>query len=109
MSEKTVGQIMERPPMYWDAVAYCERNGLSRDDVEQARTMLAVRELQRRVEPYQRATANLLAMEKPGWITSEGYVRAALSPEMNAALKLVEVRFNEEAESLGLAVPARDR
>ena len=104
MSESAMA---ERPPLYWEAVAYCEEHGLTHEDVERARTMLAVQEFMRRIEPYRKQAANLMAAEPGKWIVSEGYVRADISRETDLALKAIQEMIDAEAERLGLSVPAR--
>lgn len=103
----TIAAAIKKPPLYLEAVAYCEERGLTRDDVERARTMLAIRELMRRTEPHRRQAANLLAVEPCKRIVSEGYVRADISRETDAALKAIQEMIDVEAERLGLTVPAR--
>jgi hypothetical protein len=107
MSEQTIAQLTEKPPLYWEAVAYCEEHGLSREDVERARTMLAVREFMRRIEPYRKQAARLLSAEPSKRIMSEGYMRADISLETDKALKTIQDMIHYEAEKLGLSVPAR--
>lgn len=102
-----VSAMTERPPLYWEAVAYCEERGLTRDDVERARTMLAVQEFMRRIEPHRKLATRLLAVEPCKWIVSEGYVRADIARETDAALKAIQEMIDAEAERLGLTVPAR--
>lgn len=104
---KAISAITERLPLYWEAVAYCEEVGLPYENVERARTMLAMREFMRRTEPHRKQAANLLAVEPCKWIVSEGYVRADISRETDAALKAIQEMIDVEAERLGLAVPAR--
>lgn len=107
MDEVTATSLAEKPPMYWEAVAYCEERGLPLDDVERARTMLAVQELRRRIEPYHKQASLLMSVEPCKWIVSEGYVRADISPATDAALKEIQGWIDLEAERLGLSVPAR--
>ena len=107
MSQQTAARILERPPLYWEAVAYCEERGIPPEDIERARTMLAVREFTRRVEPWQQQAARLMAAAPVKWIQSEGYARPDTSREMDQALKAIQDLIDLEAEKLGLAVPDR--
>jgi hypothetical protein len=107
MSEQTVAQLTERPPLYWEAVAYCDEHGLSREDVERARVMLAVREFMLRIEPHRKQAVRLMACAPAKWIIGEGYMRADISRETDLALKAIQDMIDREAEELGLSVPAR--
>lgn len=107
MSERTVAQIAERPPLYWEAVAYCREREIPMEDVERARTMLAVQEFMRRIEPYKQQAARLMATQPVRWIVGDGYARPDTSREMDQALKSIQDLIDMEADRLGLAVPAR--
>lgn len=107
MSEQTIAQLAEKPPLYWEAVAYCEERGIPREEVDKVRTMLAVQEFMRRIEPYNRQVVNLMHLTPVTWIVSDGYARPDTSLEMDKALKSFQELIDLEAEKLGLTVPIR--
>lgn len=107
MSQKTSLQATETPPMYSEAARYCDEHDLPREDFERVRTMLAVQEFMRRIEPYRKMAANVMALEPGRWIMGDGYVRADISLKADRAIKEIQEMIDREAERLGLAVPAR--
>jgi hypothetical protein len=108
MSEKTVQEMTEKPPLYWEARRYCAEHGLGPEDLERVRTMLAVVEFRRRSEPYMKQAAKLLGAEPMKWVRSgDSMVRADISPETDRAMKAIQEMIDMEAERLGLTVPAR--
>jgi hypothetical protein len=94
---------VQHPPMYLEARAYCDEYGHGPEEFERVRTMLAVAELRRRIEPWQRQAVRLLSLEKPKWVTSgDGAMRSSHSLETDRALAKVQEQMEVEAKALGL-------
>lgn len=97
--------IRERPPLYWEAVAYCRERHIPDEDVERARRMLVWQEYMRRTEPHTQQMARIMALQPGKWIVGEGYVRADISHEASEALKSTQALIDAEAVRLGLLPP----
>lgn len=102
--------IDETPPLYWEARMYCEERDIPAEDLEKVRVMLAFEEFRRRIEPYHRVAARLMASKSSRWISSgDGFVRGDISLETDKVLKAVQDAIDVEAARLWLTVPVRSQ